>query len=1059
MLPNEHTTIYLRAHTEPPPRLRHYQKPRGTENPGSDTYAALATGDDDDAQLKDGPKWAEWVLVFDTETDLTDRQSLIFGFYRLCRLQSDNKYSCIEEGAIYHDEIPEADLCVLKNYCGSHNSEVISGYSTSLKLISRSQFVAKMKCVAYDPDDGFGAMVCGFALGFDLTRISVDVREAHSRKEEWSLVLSQKLDPETGELVDDPFTPRISLTPKDSKSSFIKFTSGGFSGVDKNGRPKINEPKRGRFLDLRALGWALRNVSYSLKSASKQFGGGIEKLADHEPTGVVSIEEIEYCRQDTRSTVAVLNGMKAEFDLHPIEWLKPDRVFSPASIAKSYLKEMGISNLLDKKPPKKSVGVRLSGYRTLGKAMQGYFGGRAEVRIRNTPVPIVYCDFLSEYATVNTLMGLWDILTAEAVEIVDCTNEVKRLVSTISTKGLFHRELWPQLLFFAEIEPSDDILPVRARYNGKSTNIGVNYLTSENPVWYAGPDIISSRLLTGKPPRVRRSFKIVAKGKQPGLKPVRLRGQVEIDPRRDDFFQKIVELRCQLKSKDPKSELAYFLKILASSGSYGLFVEVNQEKPVNGCENVHVYSGDAEFDSNPSVIETQGAWYCPIIGSLITASGRLLLALLEKTVTDLGGVHNFCDTDSFAIVASQNGGFIPCTGGPYRLPDGREAIKALSWEQMKKSIVDRFDALNPYDPSIVKNRGKGSILKLEDVNFDEDGAQREIWGWAISSKRYALFTRAENDIQIVAAKMHGLGFLYPPDDRRPKKEGDLPPWIREAWEWILRGALGLPRTDPEWFKVPAMMQLRITTHNVLKKMQARQKILPYSNRVKPLNFVLSPIISEIGYPADCDKDQFSLIAPFTKNRDAWWKIDYTNIHDGRRWKLRKPGAYELKALYACPKTFGDYVAEYSLHPEAKSLAPDGTACKRRTAGLLKRVHVKAASIPQFIGKETNRRLTHDQDTRVLTDSSHLEYEPSGPVADPRLAEKLENITCDFIVDATGVSRETAWAAKNEKPLKTESRKALWEMAERLADHLPSASKGVVLGSRELTDLETGVWID
>jgi len=679
-------------------------------------------------------------------------------------------------------------------------------------------------------------------------------------------------------------------------------------------------------------------------------------------------------------------------------------------------------------------------------------------------------------------MHLWGVLTAETVEIVDCTSEVKRLVSTISTEGIFHRELWPQLLFFAEIEPSDDILPVRAKYNGKSTNIGVNYLTSENPVWYAGPDVIASKLLTGKAPRIKKAFKIVAKGKQAGLNPVRLRGQVEIDPRRDDFFQKIVELRCQLKSQDPKSELAYFLKILASSGSYGLFVEVNQEKPVNGSEKVHVYSGSTEFDSNPPIIETQGAWYCPIIGSLITASGRLLLALVEKTVADLGGVHLFCDTDSFCIVASKTGGLIPCIGGPYRLPDGREAIEALSWEQVKKYIVDKFDSLSPYDPAIVKNIGKGSILKLEDLNFDENGDQREVWGYAISAKRYALFTRSEKNIQIasikddedsegdqpdahedclqiVGAKMHGLGFLYPPDDRKPKKEGDLPPWIREAWEWILRGALGLPRTDPEWFKIPAMMQLRITTHNVLKNLQARQKGFPYNDRVKPLNFVLSPIIDPFGYPGDCDPDKFSLIAPFTKNREAWWKLAYTNIHDGKRWKLRKPDAYELKALYACPKTFGDYVSEYSLHPEAKSLAPDGTACKRRTAGLLKRAHVKAASIPQFVGKETNRRLTHEQDTRILTDGSHLEYSPSGPLADPRLAERLENVTCDFIVDATGVSRETAWTAKNGKPLKTESRNALWKMAERLADHLPFAFTGVALGSRELTALETGTWID
>jgi hypothetical protein len=407
-------------------------------------------------------------------------------------------------------------------------------------------------------------------------------------------------------------------------------------------------------------------------------------------------------------------------------------------------------------------------------------------------------------------------------------------------------------------------------------------------------------------------------------------------------------------------------------------------------------------------------------------------------VTDLGGVHLFADTDSMAIISSKTGGLIPCAGGPYRLPDGREAIKALSWAQAQ-SIVNKFDALTPYDPSIVKNTGKGTILKLEDVNVDENGVQREVWAYAISSKRYTLFTCSENEIQIVAAKMHGLGFLYPPDDRKPNTEDGLPPWIREAWMWILRGALGLPRTAPEWFDVPAMMQLRITTHNVLKKLLVRQKSLAYNNRVKPLNFVLSPIISEIGYPADCDKDQYSLIAPFTKNRDAWWKLTYTNIHDGKRWRLRKPDAYELQSLYACPKTFGNYIAEYSLHPEFKSLGPDGRICDRRTAGLLKRTHVKAASIPRLVMKETNRRLTHEQDTRVLTESSHLEYSPSESQADPKLAEILQRFSLGFIVDATGVSIETARSAKTGNPLHAKSRDTLWAMVERLSDHRPAES--------------------
>ena len=46
--------------------------------------------------------------------------------------------------------------------------------------------------------------------------------------------------------------------------------------------------------------------------------------------------------------------------------------------------------------------------------MQSYYGGRAECRIRHTAIPVVHTDFLSEYPTVNTLLGLWTFFAAEA---------------------------------------------------------------------------------------------------------------------------------------------------------------------------------------------------------------------------------------------------------------------------------------------------------------------------------------------------------------------------------------------------------------------------------------------------------------------------------------------------------------------------------------------------------------------------------------------------------------------------------------------------------------------
>ena len=52
-----------------------------------------------------------------------------------------------------------------------------------------------------------------------------------------------------------------------------------------------------------------------------------------------------------------------------------------------------------------------------GIAMQTYYGGRSETRIRRTEVPVVPVDFTSEYPTCCALLGLFDILIAEGIYV------------------------------------------------------------------------------------------------------------------------------------------------------------------------------------------------------------------------------------------------------------------------------------------------------------------------------------------------------------------------------------------------------------------------------------------------------------------------------------------------------------------------------------------------------------------------------------------------------------------------------------------------------------------
>src|SRR5208282_4807302 len=88
---------------------------------------------------------------------------------------------------------------------------------------------------------------------------------------------------------------------------------------------------------------------------------------------------------------------------------------------------------------------------TIGAIMSSYFGGRAEVHIRRTVVPAVYCDFASMYPTVCTLMGLWRFVIAQGVDEEDATAETQAFLDNVQLGDL-------------QDGADADIFPVRARY-------------------------------------------------------------------------------------------------------------------------------------------------------------------------------------------------------------------------------------------------------------------------------------------------------------------------------------------------------------------------------------------------------------------------------------------------------------------------------------------------------------------------------------------------------------------------------------------------------------------
>lgn len=940
-------------------------------------------------------KWSRYCLIFDTETTLDPSQKLNFGAFRRCKLVGD-KYVCVEEGIFYRDDLQETKVKLLERYKANPATmpavEVFPA-PLSLRLMKRSSFVSRVfwKSVRN------GELIVAFNMPFDVSRLATYWSEG--KKGDWSIALSSLWrNPKTGKVVPNPKRPRIVIDAQNSKMAFLKL--GSILHRDE-------WPFEGRFLDLRTLGWALRDVSFNLDRACEEFHVQ-GKLEDHSPSGQITPKEIEYCREDVAATNRLLNAMMAEFNQHPIA-LHPEKAYSPASVAKAYLKAMQV------KHPRQHF---KASNKILGIAMQSYFGGRAECRIRKTLVPVIHTDFTSQYPTVNALLGNWDVVTASALKFADCSAPIRKLLSTARLKNTFDASFWKKLSFFALVKPQNDILPVRTVYNGKTQNIGLNHLNAEKPIWYAGPDLIASTILSGKPPKILKAIRMIPSGRQSGLTATNLAGMVEINPQTEDFYRKVIEQRISHK-KENKS-LADFLKVVANSGSYGLFVEVNIDTKKKETITTY-YSGEKQGKKPSLYLEKPGIWYFPPLASLITAGGRLLLAMLEKSVDEKGGSYLFCDTDSLCIVASKNGGLVPCVGGRFS-SQGKPAIKAISLNEVE-AIAEKFRGLNPYDPTLVRE-----ILKIEDVNFNDSDPKkpfRQLFGFAISAKRYALFTKAKTEIHIEKASGHGLGYLLSPIESKKEQETDdkeAPKWVKETWDFLLRKELGLSPKQPNWLHLPAMMRMAVTTPNVLKKKRPEW--------LGPFNFFLFPLLSELGgYPSGFNKSNFLFITPWEKDRSKWSSLEGINLEDVQTYEIAMTPSPEQDKVM--PESFRIILRQYFDKAEVKSLAPDGTPCRGTTQGLLGRSRIIAGQLIP-VGKETDRHWEQGEDPSMLDFNLQVyEMQKRNIIADPSDRKRWSAIGVRALMRESALSQKAVYKILSGEPVRPQTLSTFRQVADKI----------------------------
>ncbi len=536
--------------------------------------------------------------------------------------------------------------------------------------------------------------------------------------------------------------------------------------------------------------------------------------------------------------------------------------------------------------------------------------------------------------------------------------------------------------------------------------ITIGPVFSQCPLWCAGPDLAHAAM-TGGTPQVLQAWRLRPEGGQlDTLTPLRFRGDDPIDPRTDDFFVKLIELRVR-KSDDPlgdkRRKTGY--KVVALSGAYGISAETNPmdvdpDDETRKLRRVTVYA-DTVFNDSIDRPERPGRFNFFPTAALVTAEARLLLALGKHEVERRGGAIAYCDTDSLAVVATEHGGFVPCEGGPYLLPDGTRAVRALPWKEVE-AVRERFAALNPYDAAAVPD----SILKCEDENYalDADGnadysRREQLWCYAVSEKLYALFTidvRGEPHVRKYSSLV--LGQFRSPVPVPP--DGDPHAWIVDAWTREIRAALGKPVAPFAWEAYPAMEQLTMTTWNVFKH---------YQSYARPFDFLIVGIISRdlkdiAACPQYCCKEPRPSCLLF--DDAAQWRA--------QEWRCLRCGAPWDFDTFPRLRTYGELVERTLQKVERRRLNADGSEPSSVMRGVTVPRPVRVES-KTAIGKEV---IVDPTDTGEGFTAEQLSATPVQEYHNPNdrldaLRAKIKATGIKAIARASGVSRSKLQAFVNQ----------------------------------------------
>ena len=219
-----------------------------------------------------------------------------------------------------------------------------------------------------------------------------------------------------------------------------------------------------------------------------------------------------------------------------------------------------------------------------------------------------------------------------------------------------------------------------------------------------------------------------------------------------------------------------------------------------------------------------------------------------------------------------------------------------------------------------------------------------------------------------------------------KWKENLPPWIYEAWHFILSRDLDFPSKPPSWLKQPAVMEVPITTPQVLSRLGT------FKDDLRPFTVVTVPFPKRETVADPLWKGYF--IMPHAEKLNDLHGRTMVNIVSGETFHIYDKNSSRLPKPrgWLSLRTMEDEINHIQSRAESKFCAPNGHPCTSRTLGLLKRRHIVAGEFHYF-GKEASTRWGSGVDLSMLAEAGALDpadetFRKYERVVDPKYMDEI-----------------------------------------------------------------------